>query len=385
MDAFSKYHNVKKSDLKEKFGEKLDNELDSFVFSHAESVYQFANLDETKISTQAKQIKSSSEKNPEKIYTLQRDQYEDWYIKNGKRILFYSDRLLKFGDTIAPGELLTDLWFDVLPNDLHNEGGVSLRKGKKPEKLIQRIFELFTNEKEFVLDYFVGSGTSSAAALKMGRRFIGIDSENYFDNLAITRLKNTLNGDSSGISKQFNWKGGGCFKYLTLEQYEDTLNNINFMEGGTVQKTLMDMDGYVLRYMLDFETRESLCRMNTTKLERPFEYTLRITKDSEMHDETVDLVETFNYLLGLKVKRVLTFAENGTTYRVVHGETLAGQATTVIWRTTAGLDLKADKTFIEAKVLTDPKLKAERVFINGDFHVEGALHIEPEFQRLMGA
>ena len=112
------------------------------------------------------------------------------------------------------------------------------------------------------------------------------------------------------------------FKYLTLEQYEDTLNNIDFMEGGTVQKTLMDMDGYVLRYMLDFETRESPCRMNTTKLERPFEYTLRITKDSEMHDETVDLVETFNYLLGLKVKRVRTFAENGTTYRVVHGETL---------------------------------------------------------------
>ena len=62
--------------------------------------------------------------------------------------------------------------------------------------------------------------------------------------------------------------------------------------------------------------------MNTTKLERPFEYTLRITKDSEMHDETVDLVETFNYLLGLKVKRIRTFAENGTTYRIVHGETL---------------------------------------------------------------
>ena len=69
----------------------------------------------------------------------------------------------------------------------------------------------------------------------------------------------------------------------------------------------------------------------------------RITKDSEIHDETVDLVETFNYLLGLKVKRVRTFAENGTTSRVVHGEMLAGQTTTVIWRTTAGLDLKADK------------------------------------------
>jgi adenine-specific DNA-methyltransferase len=137
--------------------------------------------------------------------------------------------------------------------------------------------------------------------------------------------------------------------------------------------------------MLDFETRESPCRMNTTNLERPFEYTLRITKDSELHDETVDLVETFNYLLGLLVKRIRTFAENGITYRVVHGETLAGQSTTVVWRTTVGLDLKQDKKFIEEKILADSKLKAERVFINGNFHVEGALSIEPEFQRLMGA
>lgn len=196
-------------------------------------------------------------------------------------------------------------------------------------------------------------------------------------------MKNTLNGESSGISKQFNWKGGGCFKYLTLEQYEDTLNNIEFQDAGTVQKTLMDLDGYFLRYMLDFETRESPCRMNVAKLEQPFNYRLQITRDSELHEETVDLVETFNYLLGLKVKRIRTFTENGTTYRIVHGETLASEPTTIVWRTTTGLDLKKDKEFIEGALLKDPKFRAERVFINSDFHVEGALPIEPEFQRLM--
>jgi len=125
--------------------------------------------------------------------------------------------------------------------------------------------------------------------------------------------------------------------------------------------------------------------MSVAKLERPFEYSLRVTRDNQLHNETVDLVETFNYLLGLKVKRIRTFKENGTIYRVVHGETLAGQSTTVIWRTTIGLDLKKDKKYIEETLLKDPKLKAERVYINGDFHVEGALPIEPEFQRLMGA
>lgn len=385
LDAFSKAKGLSKRQLKIKFGENFENEVNKFVLDNVHSICRFTNLDESKRSAEAMDLKTISENDPAKVFILKREGISDVYIKNGNVILFYEDRVIKIGDRLVQGELLTDIWDDVLPNDLHNEGGVSLRKGKKPEKLINRIFELFTEKNDSILDFFVGSGTASGVAQKTRRFFIGIDSESYFDNLAIRRMKNTLNGESSGISKQFNWQGGGCFKYLTLEQYEDTLNNIEFQEAGTVQKTLMDMDGYFLRYMLDFETRESPCRMNVAKLERPFDYTLRITRDNELHNETVDLVETFNYLLGLQVKRIRTFTENGTTYRVVHGETLASQPTTIIWRTTDGLDLKKDKAFIEDTLLKDPKFEAERVFINGDFHVEGALPIEPEFHRIMGA
>ena len=260
----------------------------------------------------------------------------------------------------------------------------------KPTKLMNKILQLSSSE--VVLDYFAGSGTIAHAVLninredKGNRKYILVEMGDYFYTVLKPRIQKAIYSSEWKDGKPKNTDGiSHIFKYLTLEQYEDTLDNIDFMEGGTVQKTLLDMDGYVLRYMLDFETRESPCRMNTTKLERPFEYTLRITRDSELHDETVDLVETFNYLLGLKVKQIRTFAENGTTYRVVHGETLSGQGTTVIWRTSAGLDLKSDKAFIEEKILTDPKLKAERIFINGDFHVGGALPLEPEFQRLMGA
>src|SRR5208283_2437561 len=260
----------------------------------------------------------------------------------------------------------------------------------KPTKLMTRIFKL--SPSETVLDYFAGSGTTAHAVLNLNhedkgnRKYIVIEMADYFHTVMKPRIQKVMYSSDWKEGKPQNADGiSHMFKYLTLEHYEDTLNNIEFTEGKTVQKTLGDMDGYVLRYMLDFETKESPCRMNVAKLERPFEYTLRITTDSEMHDETVDLVETFSYLLGLKVKRVRTFAENGTTYRVVHGETLTGQPTTVIWRITVGLDLKKDKSFIEEKLLSDPKLKADRVFINGDFHVEGALPIEPEFQRLMGA
>jgi adenine-specific DNA-methyltransferase len=383
LDAFSKVKGLSKRQLKIKFGENFENEVNKFVLENVHSICRFTNLDESKRSAEAMDLKPISENDPAKVFILKREGNSDVYIKNGNVILFYEDRVIKIGDRLVQGELLTDIWDDVLPNDLHNEGGVSLRKGKKPEKLINRIFDLYTEKNDLILDFFVGSGTASGVAQKTGRFFIAIDSESYFDNLAIRRMKNTLNGESSGISKQFNWKGGGCFKYLTLEQYEDTLNNIEFQDAGTVQKTLMDLDGYFLRYMLDFETRESPCRMNVAKLEQPFNYRLQITRDSELHEETVDLVETFNYLLGLKVKRIRTFTENGTTYRIVHGETLASEPTTIVWRTTTGLDLKKDKEFIEGALLKDPKFRAERVFINSDFHVEGALPIEPEFQRLM--
>jgi adenine-specific DNA-methyltransferase len=309
-------------------------------------------------------------------------------------------RLKTFLTEAKEGMVPVDLWnykdtgtTDDGGNLLKNIFGEVTFSNPKPITLIQRAFELSSHleRTEVFMDFFAGSGTTAHAVLNLNRsdkgnrKYVLIEMASYFDSVLKPRIQKVMYSSEWKDGKPQNTDGiSHIFKYLTLEQYEDSLNNIDFMEGGTVQKTLMDMDGYMFRYMLDFETRESPCRMNVAKLDRPFEYTLRITKDSDLHDETVDLVETFNYLLGLKVKRVRTFPENGTTYRIVHGETLAGQPTTVIWRTTVGLDLKKDKEFIEETVLSDPKLKAERIFINGDFHVEGALPIEPEFQRLMG-
>jgi len=271
-------------------------------------------------------------------------------------------------------------------------GAAAFFSTTKPTSLPARFIIQTCNKSDLILDYFVGSGTSGHAVIDLNRedngnrKYLLIEMAGYFNTILKPRIQKVVYSSKWKDGKPQNTDGiSHIFKYLTLEQYEDTLNNIEFQEAGTVQKTLMDMDGYFLRYMLDFETRESPCRMNVTKLERPFEYTLRITRDNELRNETVDLVETFNYLLGLMVKRIRTFTENGTTYRVVHGETLTSQPTTVVWRTTVGLDLKKDKAFIEETVLKDPKFKAERVFINSDFHVEGALSIEPEFQRFMGA
>jgi adenine-specific DNA-methyltransferase len=187
-----------------------------------------------------------------------------------------------------------------------------------------------------------------------------------------------------------NWKEGKpqstdgithIFKYQYLEQYEDTLNNIEFKEAGSYQRTLSEMDGYFLRYMLDFETRDSSpCRFNVDKLTKPFDYTLRITHGNEMKDEKVDLVESFNYLLGIHIRQIKRFNNEGTYYRAVFGRKSEDEIA-IIWRDTEHIDLKADKSFIEGTILSG--IKPSKTYINADFYVEGALPMEPEFKKLM--
>lgn len=113
-------------------------------------------------------------------------------------------------------EPVTDIWDDVLPNDLHNEGGVTLRKGKKPERLLQRIISISTDPADIVLDFHVGSGTTAAVAHKMGRRWIAVEQMDYIRDLTLPRLKRVIEGDSSGVSKAVAWMGGGSFVYAEL-------------------------------------------------------------------------------------------------------------------------------------------------------------------------
>lgn len=162
-------------------------------------------------------MKQESQKNPENIYHMERIGFKDYYIKNGRAILFAEDRIMNIDGRKTFSTPISDIWDDCLPNDLHNEGGVSLRKGKKPEKLISRILELTTNENDIVLDYHLGSGTTSAVAHKLNRQYIGVEQMDYIENKVISRLRNVIQGEEKGISKSINWKGGGEFVYCELK------------------------------------------------------------------------------------------------------------------------------------------------------------------------
>jgi adenine-specific DNA-methyltransferase len=120
------------------------------------------------------------------------------------------------GEYVA-GEPLTSLWDDILSNNLHNEGGVEFPKGKKPEALIKRCFDLATKPGDIVLDSFAGSGTTGAVAHKMGRRWIMVELGEHCHTHVIPRLQSVINGeDQGGISKAVGWQGGGGFRYYRL-------------------------------------------------------------------------------------------------------------------------------------------------------------------------
>ncbi len=106
-------------------------------------------------------------------------------------------------------------------NEIRNLFGRDDFQTPKPEKLLQRIIQLSTQESDIVLDFHVGSGTTCAVAHKMGRQYIGIEQMDYIETVTVERLKKVIEGEQGGISKTVNWQGGGSFVYLELKKYNE--------------------------------------------------------------------------------------------------------------------------------------------------------------------
>jgi adenine-specific DNA-methyltransferase len=254
LDAFSDYKKIPKSKLKKEIGNSFEKEIFDFIKKNADSVIQYAYPDADKVSKDVKELIKKSKKESSKVFHHKRELEPDIYLINGQRMLFYSDRLKEIDGEIVTAEPLADYWGDVLPNDLHNEGGVKLKKGKKPEKLIKRILEISSNKNDIVLDFHIGSGTTAAVGLKMGRQFIGIEQLNYFENDSVNRLINTINGESSGISKSLNWKGGGSFIHLELAKNNQTAKE-QIQECNSFKELLAFFEELYTKYFLHYNVR----------------------------------------------------------------------------------------------------------------------------------
>lgn len=150
-----------------------------------------------------------------------------------------------------------------------NEGGVEFRSGKKPEDLLNVILKHFSENKDIVLDYHLGSGSTCATSHKMERQYIGIEQMDNQVNLSKTRLQNVINNDQTGISKSVNWQGGGSFVYLELAK--NNQNAIEQIQSCESYQDLVDYfeimcDKYFLHYNVKVkEFREEICKEENFK------------------------------------------------------------------------------------------------------------------------
>lgn len=243
LEEFAKSLNIKKSRLKSELGGDYEKSLENFALSNAERIVQFATLDDNSISAEARAKKKESIENNSIIF-FERGDEKPYYIRNGKLILFAKDRLLNIDGKLTFSQPISDIWDDVLPNDLHNEGGVEFKKGKKPEKLLGRIIELCTNPNDLIIDFFAGSGTTGAVAMKLGRQFILCEQMDYVEDIICTRLKNTITGDSRGVSSETEWQGGGSFIYCELAKLNQ--NYVDAIEKATTDKELTKLYADIL-------------------------------------------------------------------------------------------------------------------------------------------
>lgn len=215
--VFAESLKMKPSEAKKTLGDNYEEKLNDFVLSNAERVIRTARPDYNSVGQNVKDIIDLSKKNEGEILKLEREGYPDMYFTKGERILFYKDKLKNVDGQLVAGEPLTNLWSDILSNNLHKEGGIKFPKGKKPEFLIKRILDLCSSPNDLILDSFAGSGTTAAVAHKMNRRWITIELGDQAFTHVQPRLKQVVTGiDQDGVSKAVNWKGGGGFRYLRL-------------------------------------------------------------------------------------------------------------------------------------------------------------------------
>ncbi len=184
------------------------------------------------------------------------------------------------------------------------------------------------------------------------------------------------------------------FKYLRLESYEDALNNLQLERTETQQSLLQEhaalREDYMLRYMLDVETRGSASLLNLEQFAEPFSYQLKIAEGGvgETRPVTVDLVETLNYLLGMRIKHVDTIRG----IKVVEGTNAEGEKVLVLWRSLSQTNNEALDEFFRKQGYTTQDREFDVIYVNGDNNLENLRRadetwkvrlIEAEFQRLM--
>jgi adenine-specific DNA-methyltransferase len=190
--------------------------IERYAVEHADHVVRFAQPRYDAVSQRARALIDRSRREIDRVFRLERAGRKDLVLRGGNRILFLADKVVERAGRRVIVEPLTNVWDDVPFQGIAREGGARFLRNKKPERLIARILSLSTDPGDWVLDPFLGSGTTAAVAHKMGRRWVGIERGDQVDTLCLPRLRRVVDGeDATGVTRAFEWKGGGGFHVLT--------------------------------------------------------------------------------------------------------------------------------------------------------------------------
>jgi adenine-specific DNA-methyltransferase len=190
----------------------FDTTTMAFALAHKNQVVRFAQPRFEAVSRAAQEAILASKREPDRVFRLVRPGYPDLILRGGNRLLFLSAKVTDTAQGPQIVEPLTNVWDDVPFQGMAREGAVAFPRNKKPERLIERILELSTDEGDWVLDPFLGSGTTAAVAEKMRRRWVGIEQGDVLWSLAVPRLGRVVRGeDRTGITKTRDCQAGGGF------------------------------------------------------------------------------------------------------------------------------------------------------------------------------
>ncbi|MFN9278712.1 MAG: site-specific DNA-methyltransferase [Betaproteobacteria bacterium] len=245
----------------------------------------------------------------------------------------------------------------------------------KPWPDLMRVFRYFDGAGGTVLDYFAGSGSTGHAAIDLRRdhqidqRFVLVEMGAHFDNVLKPRIQKAGYAASWEDGRPTSKDGvSQIIKYVRLESYEDACDNLALSRGQEQQALLESApslrEGYVLNYMLEVESRDSL--LNLDRFTDPFNVEISITRNDESRHVKLDLVETFNYLLGLRVKSL----RRTKGVLEVTGVSPTGDQVLVLWRNTNEVDSQTLNDWFEKQAYNSRDTEFDLIYVNGDNNIE---------------
>jgi adenine-specific DNA-methyltransferase len=251
----------------------------------------------------------------------------------------------------------------------------------KPSRLLGRVITIGTSGENnaLILDFFAGSGTTAHAVINLNReeggrrKYILVEMGEYFDTVLVPRIKKVVYSKDWKDGKPVSREGiSHMFKILRLESYEDTLNNLE-LRRTEVQQSLLEQhsdfrEDYMLHYMLDVESRGSPSLLDLDRFEDPFNYKLNIATGTagETKPTAVDLVETFNYLIGLRVKTIRHL--DGVC--MVTGTNPQGERVLILWRNTKEMDNDKLDDWFQKQGYNAKDQEFDVIYVNGDNNLE---------------